>query len=42
MPAYLIANIRVKDPAKFAAYREPGRADDRPLRRPLPGRAAAR
>ena len=22
MPAYLIANIRVKDPAKFAAYRE--------------------
>lgn len=22
MPAYLIANIRVKDPAKFAAYRD--------------------
>jgi uncharacterized protein (DUF1330 family) len=22
MPAYLIANIRVKDPAKFSAYRE--------------------
>ena len=22
MPAYLIANIRVKDPANFAAYRE--------------------
>jgi len=22
MPAYLIANIRMKDPAKFAAYRE--------------------
>ncbi|TDH59963.1 DUF1330 domain-containing protein [Dankookia rubra] len=22
MPAYLVANIRVKDPAKFAAYRD--------------------